>query len=71
MIGLSQLKLDHLAVCKKDTDDQINIINDATRIRIVDILKGSKVSKGPGLKKGRYSSADDLQELSLDDHCLS
>ena len=34
---------------------------------MVDILKGAKVSKGPGLKKGATLSAEDLQELSLDD----
>jgi DNA-directed RNA polymerase subunit beta len=34
---------------------------------MVDILKGAKVSKGPGLKKGATISAEDLQELSLDD----
>ena len=61
------IELDHLAATKKDTDDQVNIINDATRIRMVDILKGAKVSKGPGLKKGAIISAEDLQELSLDD----
>ena len=61
------IELDHLAATKKDTDDQINIINDATRIRMVDILKGAKVSKGPGLKKGATISVEDLQELSLDD----
>ena len=61
------IELDHLAATKKDTDDQVNIINDATRIRMVDILKGAKVSKGPGLKKGAAISAEDLQELTLDD----
>ena len=61
------IELDHLSATKKDTDDQVNIINDATRIRMVDILKGAKVSKGPGLKKGATISAEDLQELSLDD----
>jgi DNA-directed RNA polymerase subunit beta len=34
---------------------------------MVDILKGAKVSKGPGLKKGSTISAENLQELSLDD----
>jgi len=34
---------------------------------MVDILKGAKVSKGPGLKKGATIAAEDLQELSLDD----
>ena len=61
------IEADHLAVTKKDTDDQIKIINDATRIRLVDIIKGSKISKGPGLKKGSTPSADELSELSLDD----
>ena len=61
------IELDHLSVAKKDADDQIKIINDATRIRLVDIIKGSKISKGPGLKKGSTPSAEDLSELSLDD----
>ena len=61
------IEADHLSVAKKDADDQIKIINDATRIRLVDVIKGSKISKGPGLKKGSTASADDLSELSLDD----
>jgi DNA-directed RNA polymerase subunit beta len=61
------IEADHLSVAKKDADDQIKIINDATRVRLVDIIKGSKISKGPGLKKGANPSADDLSELSLDD----
>jgi len=61
------IEADHLSVAKKDADDQIKIINDATRIRLVDVIKGSKISKGPGLKKGSLASADDLSELSLDD----
>ena len=61
------IEADHLSVAKKDADDQIKIINDATRIRLVDIIKGSKISKGPGLKKGANPSADDLSELTLDD----
>ena len=61
------IEADHLSVAKKDADDQIKIINDATRIRLVDVIKGSKISKGPGLKKGSTASDDDLSELSLDD----
>ncbi|MDC0902515.1 DNA-directed RNA polymerase subunit beta [Gammaproteobacteria bacterium] len=61
------IEADHLSVAKKDADDQIKIINDATRIRLVDIIKVSKISKGPGLKKGSTVSADELSELSLDD----
>jgi DNA-directed RNA polymerase subunit beta len=61
------IEADHLSVAKKDADDQIKIINDATRIRLVDVIKGSKISKGPGLKKGSTASDVDLSELSLDD----
>ena len=61
------IESDHLAVTKKDTDDQIKIINDATRIRLMDILKGAKVLKSSGLKKGLIISAADLSELSLDE----
>ena len=61
------IELDHLADTKKDTDDQIKIINDATRIRLLDILKGAKVSKGPGLKKGSTLSLEDIANLSLDE----
>ena len=61
------IEADHLSVAKKDADDQMKIINDATRIRLIDIIKGSKITKGPGLKKGSAPSADDLSELCLDD----
>ena len=61
------IEADHLAVAKKDSDDQIKIINEVTRIRLVDLIKGSKISKGPGLKKGSTVSLDDISELSLDD----
>ena len=61
------IEADHLSVAKKDSDDQIKIINDVTRIRLVDIIKDCKISKGSGLKKGSKVSKDDLAELSLDD----
>ena len=37
------IEADHLSVAKKDADDQIKIINDATRIRLLDIIKGVKI----------------------------
>jgi len=61
------IEADHLSVAKKDSDDQIKIINDATRIRLIDLIKGKKISKAPGLKKGSTASVDDLSELALDD----
>ena len=44
------IEADHLSVAKKDSDDQIKIINDATRIGLID-LKGSKF---PRLSKEFY-----------------
>ena len=58
---------DHLSVAKKDSDDQIKIINDATRTRLIEIIKGSKISKASGLKRGSIVSAEDLSGLNLDD----
>ncbi len=61
------IEADHLSVAKKDSDDQIKIINDATRIRLIDLIKGKKISKAPGLKRGSTASVDDLSEMNLDD----
>ena len=61
------IEADHLSVAKKDSDDQIKIINDATRIRLIDLIKGSKISKANGLKRGSTASLDDLSEMNLDD----
>ena len=61
------IEADHLSVAKKDSDDQIKIINDATRIRLIDLIKGKKISKAPGLKKGSTALVDDLSEFVLDD----
>jgi len=61
------IELDHLTVTKKDADDQVKIIHDATRIRLVDILKGSKLLKGAGLKKGSTINLEDLSGLTLDE----
>ena len=61
------IEADHLSVAKKDSDDQIKIINDATRIRLIDLIKGKKISKAPGLKRGSTASVNDLSELNLDD----
>ena len=63
------IESDHLAAAKKDNDDQIKIINDATRIRLIDILKGKKVSKGIAglIKRGATINPDDLSDISLDE----
>ena len=60
------IEADHLADAQKDSDDEIRIVNQATKIRLVDLIKGNKVVKGTGLKKGTKPDASDLSELELD-----
>ncbi len=60
------IEADHLADAQKDSDDEIRIVNQATKIRLVDLIKGNKVIKGTGLKKGSKPEASDLYELELD-----
>tara|TARA_B100001248_G_scaffold55794_1_gene37080 strand:- start:14510 stop:18577 length:4068 start_codon:yes stop_codon:yes gene_type:complete len=59
------IEADHLADAQKDSDDEIRIVNQATKIRLVDLIKGNKVVKGTGLKKGSKPDASDLSELEL------
>ena len=60
------IEADHLADAQKDSDDEIRIVNQATKIRLVDLIKGNKIVKGTGLKKGSKPDASDLSELELD-----
>ena len=60
------IESDHLADAQKDSDDEIRIVNQATKIRLVDLIKGNKVVKGTGLKKGSKPDTSDLSELELD-----
>ncbi|RZO17853.1 MAG: DNA-directed RNA polymerase subunit beta, partial [SAR86 cluster bacterium] len=58
---------DHLSQSKKDADDETRIVENATKLRVAEILKGNKVVKAPGIKKGTSITLDSLNELSLDD----
>jgi DNA-directed RNA polymerase subunit beta len=58
---------DHLSESKKDADDETRIVEEATKLRVAEILKGNKVVKASGMKKGASISLDDLSELSLDE----
>ena len=58
---------DHLAQSKKDADDETRIVEEATKLRVAEILKGNKVVKALGMKKGASITLEDLAELSLDD----
>ena len=61
------IEQDHLDQSKKDADDEAAVVEEATRTRVCDLLKGSKAVKGNGIKKGSTITIDMLSELSLND----
>jgi DNA-directed RNA polymerase subunit beta len=61
------IEQDHLDQSKKDADDEAAVVEEATRARVCDLLKGSKAVKGNGIKKGSTITIDMLSELSLND----
>ncbi|URQ72417.1 DNA-directed RNA polymerase subunit beta [SAR86 cluster bacterium] len=61
------IESEHLEDAKKDSDDEAKIINQATKFRLIEIIKNQKVTKAKGFKKGSSIKADQLHELELND----
>ena len=59
------IEQDHLDQSKKDADDEAAVVEEATRSRVCDLLKGAQVVKGAGLKKGTKITLDLGSELPL------
>ena len=59
------IEQDHLDQSKKDADDEAAVVEEATRSRVCDLLKGAQVVKGAGLKKGTKITLDLVSELPL------
>ena len=59
------IEQDHLDQSKKDADDEAAVVEEATRSRVCDLLKGAQVVKGAGLKKGTKITLDIISELPL------
>ena len=59
------IEQDHLDQSKKDADDEAAVVEEATRTRVCDLLKGAQVVKGAGLKKGTKITLDLISELPL------
>ena len=59
------IEQDHLDQSKKDADDEAAVVEEATRSRVCDLLKGTQVVKGAGLKKGTKITLDLVSELPL------
>ncbi len=61
------IEQDHLDQSKKDADDEAAVVEEATRSRVCDLLKGAQVVKGAGLKKGTKITLDLVSEMPLSD----
>ena len=61
------IEQDHLDQSKKDADDEAFVVEQATKTRLCDLLKGKKAIKGNGIKKGETLSSEKLESLELND----
>ena len=52
---------------KKDIDEELNIIEEATFSRLAKLMLGKKVSSGKGLKKGSAIKETDLDQIDKND----
>ena len=57
---------EHLEDAKKDMNDEIKIVHEATKLRLIDLIKGNDIATSKLLKKGKVSP-EDLKELSVDE----
>jgi DNA-directed RNA polymerase subunit beta len=57
---------EHLEDAKKDMNDEIKIVHEATKLRLIDLIKGNEIATSKSLKKGKVSP-EDLKELSVDE----
>ena len=61
------IEQDHLDQSKKDADDEATVVEQATKTRLCDLLKGKKAIKGNGVKKGETLTQEKLESLELND----
>ena len=60
------IEQEHLEDAKKDMNDEIKIVYEATKLRLIDLIKGNDIATSKILKKGKVS-VEDLKELAVDD----
>ena len=61
------IEQDHLDQSKKDADDEAAVVEQATKRRLSELLKSSKVVKGNGVKKGEILTSEKLDSLKIND----
>ena len=52
------IEQDHIDQSKKDADDEASVVEQATKTRMIDLLKSKKAIKGNGVKKGETLASE-------------
>ena len=61
------IEQDHIDQSKKDADDEASVVEQATKTRMIDLLKSKKTIKGNGVKKGESLASEKLETFSIND----
>ena len=61
------IEQDHIDQSKKDADDEAAVVEQATKTRMIDLLKSKKAIKGNGVKKGETLASEKLETFSIND----
>ena len=61
------IEQDHIDQSKKDADDEASVVEQATKTRMIDLLKSKKAIKGNGVKKGESLVSEKLETFSIND----
>ena len=61
------IEQDHIDQSKKDADDEASVVEQATKTRMIDLLKSKKAIKGNGVKKGETLASKKLETFSIND----
>ena len=61
------IEQDHIDQSKKDADDEASVVEQATKTRMIDLLKSKKAIKGNGVKKGETLASEKLEKFSIND----
>ena len=61
------IEQDHIDQSKKDADDEASVVEQATKTRMIDLLKSKKAIKGNGVKKVESLASEKLETFSIND----
>ena len=61
------IEQDHIDQSKKNADDEASVVEQATKTRMIDLLKSKKAIKGNGFKKGESLASEKLETFSIND----